>query len=477
MSSQPALLPRSTPAASGVSSRSIGALLNRLEAQSVELHSLMVVRHGHVVAEGWWAPYSAGRPHLLYSLTKSFTSVAVGLVIADGLLSLDDRVVDVLPDHVPADVTEQGRRLTVHHLLSMTAGHGTDSLEAAWQLEPDDLVKGFLRVPFSAPEGTRHTYNNATTFVLARMVERVTGRGLPELLDERLFLPMGIEGAEWDRVASGAAFGFHGLHLTTEAVAAFGELLLRGGVWGDRQLVPRAWVELATRRHIETTESLPNWSPNPDFLCGYGYQFWMSRHGYHGNGAFGQQCVVVPSHDLVVVVTAAVEQTDELPGAFWDCLLPGLDDVGSAGDDELLADRLRRLSFAPVPGSAAPERSAKARIDASAEDSALPDRTTVILEPVDGGWHLRLGPALELVVGHGEWRESAPLGRPVVAAGAWQGDTFVADLYVITTPHRVRLSLDAGAGTATATWNAVPLTGPSLELHLRSPLMTRPDVA
>src|SRR3954454_16550857 len=281
MPSQSNLLPRSTPAASGVSSRAIGALLDRLEAQTVECHSIMVVRHGHVVAEGWWAPYSAGRPHLLYSLTKSFTSVAVGLAIADGLLSLDDRVVDVLPDHVPAGVSEQGRRLTVHHLLSMTAGHRTDSLAEAWRLEPGDLVKGFLRVRFPDAEGTRHAYDNATTFVLARMVERVTGRGLPELLDDRLFKPMGVEGAEWDRVASGAAFGFHGLHLTTDAVAAFGELLLRGGRWGDRQLVPREWVELATSRHIDT-RPLPDWSPNPDFLCGYGYQFWMSRHGYHG---------------------------------------------------------------------------------------------------------------------------------------------------------------------------------------------------
>src|SRR6185369_14467402 len=231
------------------SARSITALLDRLEAQSVECHSIMVVRHGQVVAEGWWAPYSASRPHLLYSLTKSFTSIAVGLAIADGLLSLDDRVVDVLPDHVPADVSEQGSRITVHHLLSMTAGHATDSLAEAWGLEPADLVKGFLRLPFGAPEGTRHTYDNSTTFILARMVERVVGCGLPEFLDERLFKPMGVDHAEWDRVASGAAFGFHGLHLTTEAVAAFGELLLRQGLWDGRQLVPREWVELATRRH------------------------------------------------------------------------------------------------------------------------------------------------------------------------------------------------------------------------------------
>lgn len=434
----------------------------------------MVVHRGHVVAEGWWAPYSAERPHLLYSLTKSFTSVAVGLAIADGLLSLDDLVVDVLPDHVPADVSEQGRRITVQHLLTMTVGHNPDSLDEAWRLEPYDLVKGFLRVPFADPEGTRHTYDNSTTYILARMVERVTGRGLPELLDERLFEPMGIEGAEWDRVASGAAFGFHGLHLTTEAVAAFGELLLRGGVWGDRQLVPREWLELATRPHIETLP-LPNWSQNPDFLCGYGYQFWISRHGFHGHGAFGQYCVVVPSHDLVIALTGAVDPTDVLPGLFWDCLFPALDDPGTPEDDEILAARLRQLSFTPVPGSAAPLRSTSATIDASPENSALPDGTPVSLDPIAGGWHLQLGSSLKLEVGHNEWRESSPLGRPVVATGAWRNDLFIADLYVITTPHRVRLVIEAGK--AVATWSTVPLTGPDLELHLRSPLMTRPDVA
>ncbi|TXS47690.1 class A beta-lactamase-related serine hydrolase [Streptomyces sp. or43] len=459
-----------------MSSRSIALLLDRLEERSVECHSLMVVHRGHVVAEGWWTPYAADRPHLLYSLTKSFTSIAVGLAIADGLLSLGDRVVDVLPDHVPADVSEQGSRITVHHLLSMTAGHPVDSLAEAWELEPDDLVKGFLRLPFSAAEGTRHTYDNSTTFILARMVERVTGRGLPEFLDERLFRPMGVDHAEWDRVASGAAFGFHGLHLTTEAVAAFGELLLRGGVWGGRRLVPRDWVELATRRHIDCLP-FEDGTDDADFSCGYGYQFWMSRHGYHGHGAFGQQCVVVPSHDLVVAVTAQGE-SQEVLDAMWECLLPGVGDAGSVQDDEVLADRLRRLSLPPVRGSADPERSVGARLDASVEESALPDGTAVTVDPdSSGGWLVRFESLFDIEVGHEEWRESCPLGRPVVAAGAWQGDMFVADLYVITTPHRVRLVIDAGAGTATALWSSLPLTGPGLELHVRSPLMTRPDVA
>ncbi|GAA1558656.1 serine hydrolase domain-containing protein [Kribbella lupini] len=470
----------------GMSPRAISTLLDRLEEHSVECHSLMVVRRGHIVAEGWWAPYSADRPHLLYSLTKSFTSVAVGLAIADGLLSLNDRVVDVLPDHVPTDLPEQARRLTVHHLLSMTVGHDTDSLTEAWDLEPQDLVKGFLRVPFTVPEGTQHTYDNATTFVLARMVERATGQDLREFLNERLFHPMRIDHAEWDRVASGAAFGFHGLHLTTEAIVAFGELLLREGRWGNQQLVPSEWVKLATSRHIETLP-LPNWTPNHDFLNGYGYQFWINRHGYHGHGSFGQYCVVVPSHDLVIAFTGAVDPTDALPGLFWDCLLPDLDGAPqadpAAAHQLALTDKLQHLFLKPVPGTATPTNQSEAdhkhqaTLDGTAKDSALPDKTAVHINPIDGGWLLHLGPSLTLEVGHTTWRESSPLGRPVIATGAWQNTTFIADLYVITTPHRVRLVLDTTTGKATATWNVVPLTTPDVTLHLQAPLMTRPDVA
>jgi hypothetical protein len=323
--------------------------------------------------------------------------------------------------------------------------------------------------------GTRHAYDNATTFVLARMVERVTGRGLPELLDERLFEPMGIEHAEWDRVASGAAFGFHGLHLTTEAVAAFGELLRREGRLGDRQLVPREWLRLATERHIETPPS--ETGSSADWLCGYGYQFWMSRHGYFANGAYGQKCVIVPEHDLVVAVTGAMTDEQAVFDALWECLLPGMDNGLSTRDDEILAGRLRRLSLTPVPGAAGPGRSAEARLDASAEDAPLPGGTTVFVDSANGGWLLRFGSSFIVEAGHGEWRESSPLGRPVAAAGAWQGDTFVADLYVITTPHRVRLTVDTATGTAAATWNLVPLSSSDLMVHLRSPLMTRPDVA
>jgi len=187
---------------------------------------------------------------------------------------------------------------------------------------------------------------------------------------------------------------------------------------------------------------------------------------------------VIPEHELVIAVTAQGE-SQYVFDAIWECLLPGLDHADGTEDDEVLAERLRRLSLPPTPGSAGPGHSVEAKVDSCADDSALPEGTTVIVDPVHGGWRLRLGSAIDIDIeaGYGEWRESSPLGRPVVAAGAWHGNTYIADLCIITTPHRVRLVLDADAGTAVATWSTVPLTGPKLELHLRSPLMTRPDVA
>jgi CubicO group peptidase (beta-lactamase class C family) len=471
------LLPRSTPSAEGIDARNVMALLDAFEKRSVECHSIVIVRHGRVVADGWWAPYSAERPHLLYSVTKSFTSIAVGLAIADGVLQLEDRVVDVLRDHVPSDASEQARQLTVEHLLMMTTGHRTDTLSAAWDLEPTDLVKGFLRVPADDAVGTSHAYNNPTSFVLARMVERVTGVHVPDLLEQRLFGPMGMRGAEWDHVASGRTFGFHGLHLTTEGLAAFGELLLRHGRWRGRQLVPRGWVELATRRHVPTVQSEDGWR-TADWLEGYGYHFWMSRHGYRADGAFGQFCVIVPEQDLVIAMTAAATDLRAPLELFWHHLLPGLGHRGSRDDDVGLAAQLRRLSMAPVTGAREPGRRAAAPVDVTSDAPAVPHGGTVEVDPDAEGWQVTVetgGLRVRIAVGYETWRESAPLGRPVVAMGAWERGSFVADLYVITGPHRARLVVRGER--AVLDWNVVPLTDPDLLLHLREPLVTRPDVA
>ncbi|WP_244843759.1 serine hydrolase domain-containing protein [Actinocatenispora sera] len=505
------VLPRASASSQGVAAAGVSALLDRLATAGVECHSLMVVRHGHVVAEGWWTPYSPERPHLLYSLTKSFGSIAVGLAIESGRLRLDDRIVDVLPDHVPESVSPRAARLTVHHLLSMATGHRSDTLETAWALEPDDLVRGFLRLPPDEPAGVWHAYDNTTTYVLTRMVERALGRTVPDLLAERVFGPMGVTGVDWERLRGGATFGFHGLYLPTEAIAAFGELLLRGGRWRGRQLVPAEWVALATRRHIETRQ-FADGAREADWLVGYGYQFWRSRHGYRGDGAMGQLCLVVPESDLVVAVTAATWRTQVILDAVWDCLLPALDagsrltlepgstpgagpgsapgaPAGRSGPAPVaraegeLADRLARLTLRPASGEHHPDRRAAGAVVADEgtpglgpAGSVLPAGSSIGVEPRPGGWTMRIDAgteAFEVPVGHGDWWSSAPLGRPVAAAGGWQGPLFVADLVVVTSPSRVRITV--GRAGATVAWNLVPLVGPPLLPQLRSPLVTRTD--
>ncbi len=490
------LLPRTDPADVGVPVAALDGLLDELAARSLELHSLMVVRHGRVAAEGWWAPYTPERVHLLYSLSKSFTSSAVGFCVAEGRFALDDRIVDLLPDHVPHRVDERVALLTVHHLLSMSTGHRDDTLDPAWLLEPHDLVKGFLRMPPEEPVGSRHAYNNATTYVLAALVERHSGMPLLDYLRPRLLDPLGISAAHWDVDEHGQAIGFSGLHLQTESIAAFGQLLLQDGRWQGEQVLPAGWVALATRSHIDND----NDPARPvDWRQGYGYQYWMARHGFRGDGAYGQFCVVVPELDLVVATTACVEDMQAVLDVVWDRLLPALDrpDGGGYAASLPLRDRLAALALPTVdaggsgdrgpagdvtftvapdgPADAAAPFAAGTTLTVGADDGSG-DRLLVLELPSGAGGPNRI----EVPCGRDRWVEGrlsgpgtaryargVPSGEPtpVVCRGGWTDpETFEADLVLIETPHRIRL--DGKGSRLEATWNWAPLAGARLEAHL-----------
>ena len=481
------LLPRARPSEVGVPAAAVEGLLDELDSRSLELHSLMVVRHGRVAAEGWWAPYTPERVHLLYSLSKSFTSSAVGFCVAEGRFGLDDLVVDLLPDRVPAEVDPAVASLTVHHLLSMSTGHREDTLDRAWTLDPRDVARGFLRVPPEEPVGSRHAYNNATTFVLAAIVEQHTGLPLLDYLRPRLLDPLGIGAARWDVDGNGVAMGFTGLHLQTESIAAFGQLLLQDGRWGDEQVLPEGWVSLATRPHIGND----NDPLGPvDWRQGYGYQYWMARHGFRGDGAHGQFCVVVPESDLVVATTACVEDMQQVLDAVWERLLPALDqpDAGGYAAESRLRERLSHLILPVVePVEDGPGHEVTFTVDgAEADGSApLPSGTTVTVtsDGRDSLLTVDLAPRqlrLSFPCGRERWAEGTLSGpgadrrsrgipafqpTPVVCRGGWTApDVFEADLVLIETPHRIRLQ---GKGTRlVARWNAPPLTGAALETQI-----------
>ena len=451
---------RARPADVGIPADAVHAVLDGWEDRGLELHSLMVVRHGHVTAEGWWAPYSADRVHLLYSLSKSFTSTAVGFAVAEGRFRLDDRVVDLLPDHAPDDLDPAVAQLTVHHLLSMSTGHREDVLDRAHRLDAGDPVGAFLRIPPEEPVGSRHAYNNATTYALAAIVEEHTGQPLLSYLRPRLLDPIGIGAARWDLDEHGVALGFTGLHLQTEAIAAFGQLLLQDGVWNGQRILPDGWVALATRAHIDNDND-PN---GPlDWRQGYGYQYWMARHGFRGDGAHGQFCIVVPEADLVVATTARVDDMQAILDVLWERLLPALDQVTADGEEAASARLTERLESLALPvveprhdGPAEPRRFV---VEERGPDQPLAPGAELTVTP-DGADHLlglRLATAeLAVVCGHDRWVEGL-LGRgtgisrgsrgappvdptPVVCRGGWTGpDTFEADLVLIETPHRIRL--------------------------------------
>jgi CubicO group peptidase (beta-lactamase class C family) len=237
-------LPRSTPEAQGVSSPGVLAFVEAADRTLDSLHSFMLVRHGHVVAEGWWAPYAAESPHSLFSLSKSFTSTAVGLAVAEGKLSLDDEVLKLFPDDAPASPSPRLRAMRVRDLLRMATGHRTEPPRKAG--EP--WARTFLAHPVPFKPGTHFLYNTSATYMLSAAVQKATGRTVRDYLKPRLFDPLGIREPTWEASPQGVTVGGYGLSVRTEAIAKFGQLYLRKGKWRGKQLVPRAWVEEATAR-------------------------------------------------------------------------------------------------------------------------------------------------------------------------------------------------------------------------------------
>ena len=307
------MFPPATPESAGLPSSAVLALIDRLEREGHDPHSLMVLQDGREVAAGWWAPYRRERVHRLYSLSKSFTSTAVGLAIHEGRLGLDDPVLGFFPDEAPESPGENLRAMRVRDLLTMSCGQDADA--SGEFRKGDDWARAFLGWPVPHAPGTHFVYNSGATYMLSAILARVTGEGLLDYLRPRLLDPLGAGPARWETDPQGVAVGGWGLYLTTDAIARFGQLLLQRGRWGERQLVPEAWIDEATAKQVDNSAN-----ENPDWRQGYGYQFWRSRRGFRGDGAFGQFCVVVPERGLVVAITSASDDLQGALDAVWSLL-------------------------------------------------------------------------------------------------------------------------------------------------------------
>mgnify|MGYP001009161796 CR=1 FL=1 len=307
-------LPRSSPESQGVSSSAVLAFVEAADKNIEWMNSFMLVRHGHVVAEGWWSPYRAEAPHSLYSLSKSFTSTAVGLAISEGRLRLDDEVLKFFPEDAPSKPSNTLKAMRVSDLLRMSTGHQTEP--ARTPNEP--WTKTFLAHPVPFKPGTHFLYNTSATYMLSAIVQKTTGKTTLDYLRPRLFEPLGIDHPTWETSPQGISTGGYGLSIRTEDIASFGQLYLQKGKWQGKQLVPETWVEAATARQTATGSD-----PKSDWDQGYGYQFWRCRHNvYRGDGAFGQYCIVLPQHDAVIAITSGVKDMQSVLNLVGERLLP-----------------------------------------------------------------------------------------------------------------------------------------------------------
>jgi CubicO group peptidase (beta-lactamase class C family) len=338
-------LPRSTPEAQGVRSDAIRAFVEAAKERINTLHSFMLVRHGKVIAEAWWKPESPEKPHVLWSLSKSFASTAVGLAVAEGKVGLDDEVVKFFPDVVPSQPSEHLRAMRVRHLLSMSGGHET---EPKFDVQKGPTVRGFLEHPVVHAPGSWFRYNTPSTYMCSAIVTKVTGQTVVDYLKPRLFDPLGIDSPRWDVSEEGYSKGGYGLYLRTEDLAKFGELYLRGGKWGGAQLIPESWVRLATSKQVDNDRA-PS-AKNPEWSQGYGFQFWRCRHNaYRGDGRDGQICLVMPDQDAVLAITAQTGQMQAELDLVWEKLLPAFEGRALSPDDAGHGRLREALSRLEVP--------------------------------------------------------------------------------------------------------------------------------
>ena len=296
---------RATPESQGISSDLFAALLRELDAsKDTEMHHFMALRHGKVICECNFAPYPKGMWHITHSMCKSITSMAIGMLIEEEKLKLDENIYDIFPDHINAFSKIFRPVITVENLLTMTSGV---TFNESGIVSGNDWLGSFLNASVNGKPGTEFQYNSLNTYVLSAIVTKRTGETLTEYLTPRLFGPLGITKYYWETCPKGITKGGWGLFLCAEDMAKLGQLYLQRGKWNGQQLVSEYWIEISTARHLKTQND----------TYGYGYQLWMEQRpgSFEYNGMLGQNVIIYPDMDMVLVTNAGNKEM------FQDCIM------------------------------------------------------------------------------------------------------------------------------------------------------------
>lgn len=296
---------RATPESQGISSDLFAALLRELDAsKDTEMHHFMALRHGKVICECNFAPYPKGMWHITHSMCKSITGMAIGMLIEEEKLKLDENIYDIFPDHINAFSKIFRPVITVENLLTMTSGV---TFNESGIVSGNDWLGSFLNASVNGKPGTEFQYNSLNTYVLSAIVTKRTGEILTEYLTPRLFGPLGITKYYWETCPKGITKGGWGLFLCAEDMAKLGQLYLQRGKWNGQQLVSEYWIEISTARHLKTQNG----------TYGYGYQLWMEQRpgSFEYNGMLGQNVIIYPDMDMVLVTNAGNKEM------FQDCIM------------------------------------------------------------------------------------------------------------------------------------------------------------
>ena len=305
----------------------------RAAGDSLDIHRVMLVKDGKVIFSRWQSEGVDTVPHVLHSVSKTFTATAVGLAIADGKMKLTDKIIDFFPDKLPAELSDNLKAMTVRDLLTMSCGHDVEPSGFRGG-EETDWVQAFLAHPVVHKPGMFYLYNSLGTYMLSAIVQKVTGEKVVDYLDTRLFQPLHIDKPKWDESPQGINCGGWGLYLKTEDLAKMGQLLLQKGEWNGKQIIPAEWVAEMSKKQVESVnpgtrmedaEAKGMTVETSDWMQGYGYQMWRCRPGcFRADGARGQYIIVVPDKNAVIAITSDVEDLQGELNLVWDNILPVL---------------------------------------------------------------------------------------------------------------------------------------------------------
>lgn len=293
----------------------LDGFIDSVERNRLQVYGIIVLKNGEKIAEKRWAEEIR---HNQYSVSKSFTSTAIGIAIGEGLLSLDDKVLDYFSEEAPRESQEELQSLTLRHLLTMSLGQGESVLMGDQRpfLKEKNWVRHALNQSFVHKPGERFLYTNAGPYLAAVMLQKKAGQNLVDYLMPRLFEPLGIDRPEWEKCPMGYVFGASGLMINTSELSKLGQLYLQKGFWDGKQLVPENWIKEATCKQIATPG-------DGDWGEGYGYQFWRCKpNAYRADGMYSQFCIVIDEKQSVITINSNEERSKLILESVWKDLLP-----------------------------------------------------------------------------------------------------------------------------------------------------------